>query len=120
MLIRPSIKTAINALVPAANGAVFGSNKTPPYNISWEDPRPRPSDAEIETKYLELVAAYDAEVQKTTDYEGDVDRTTFWDNVDSMTKDEFKQFVSDYITDQATAKQAIIRLAMEVARLRRA
>jgi hypothetical protein len=37
-----------------------------------------------------------------------------------MTKDEFKQFVSDYVTDQATAKQAIIRLAMEVARLRRA
>jgi hypothetical protein len=120
MTFRPGIKNAINALVPAAACGVRGGNETPPYDIDWEDARPRPSDTEIETKHQELLAAYSAEVQKSADYDADVDRTTFWDNVDSMTKDEFKQFVSDYVTDQATAKQAIIRLAMEVARLRRA
>ena len=61
----------------------------------------------------------DAAEAKTSSYEDDTDRKTFWDNVDSMTKDEFKSFVDGFITNQATAKTAIIRLALEVARLRR-
>ena len=64
-------------------------------------------------------ATDDAQAVKTLAYEGDTDRKSFWDNVDSMTKDEFVAFVDGFITNQATAKTAIIRLALEVARLRR-
>ena len=69
------------------------------------------------------IAAYEASEQadkdKTTAYETDTDRKTFWDNVDTMTKDEFVSFVDGFITNQDTAKTAIVRLALEVGRLRR-
>ena len=63
--------------------------------------------------------ADEARAIKDAAYEDDTQRKTFWDNVDSMTKDEFVAFVGGFITDQATAKMAIIRLALEIARLRR-
>ena len=61
----------------------------------------------------------DAERAKTKTYEDDTTRKTFWDNVDTMTKDEFVSFVDGFITNQDTAKTAIVRLALEVGRLRR-
>ena len=70
-------------------------------------------------KWVASNVAREIEEQKTQSYETDTDRKTFWDNVDSMTKDEFKAFVDGFITNQATAKTAIIRLALEVARLQR-
>lgn len=84
-----------------------------------------PTPEEIARKPAEEQAAADnaaarrAEAYKTKDYNDDADRQAFWDRVDTMTKDEFKDFVERYVVDQATAKQAIVRLALEVARLRR-
>ena len=65
------------------------------------------------------IDATNAETAKTDSFGSDPDASSFWNNVDTMSKDEFKQFVFNYVFDLSSARNAIVRLGIEVARLRR-
>ena len=112
-----SVANALASLRPGAAWTLRGNSYD---GLEWVDAnQTKPTEQEVLDEIARLEALEASETAKTQAYEGDTQRKSFWDNVDTMTKDEFVTFVDGFVTNQATAKTAIIRLALEVGRLRR-
>ena len=89
-------------------------------SLNWSSQEfTKPTEQEIANEVARLEALEITEKQKDTAYEDDTQRKTFWDRTETDTKDEFAAFLRTYDTDLASARNAIVGLALEVGRLRR-